>query len=166
MKYDELVDSAAAAVVTLAVVISILLLLSGCGHNTLTYMSGKRTELGVTMNAQGYPVFGYDSFEGEALAYVMKDNTLVNVAMSDNSETTANKEGIKDTPNKIKGLMIYTGSQTTGYDVDLAEAIAKYDVDKAKEVAAKKNVLVVDAKVKDGKLEVSDIELPTKNEAK
>ena len=53
MKYDELVDSAAAAVVTLAVVISILLLLSGCGHITLTYMSGKRTQLGVTMNAQG-----------------------------------------------------------------------------------------------------------------
>ena len=144
----------------------LIVLFSGCGHNTLTYMSGKRTEFGVTMNAQGYPVLGYDNFEGEALAYVMKDNTLVNVSMSDNSETTANKEGIKDTPNKIKGLMIYTGSQTTGYDVDLAEAIAKYDVEKAKEVANKKNVLVVDAKVKDGKLEVNEVKLPLNEEAK
>ena len=160
---DENIENALLAI---GAAVFLITLFCGCGHNTLTYMSGKRTELGVTMNAQGYPVFGYDNFEGEALAYVMKDNTLVNVSMSDNSETTANKEGIKDTPNKIKGLMIYTGSQTTGYDVDLAEAIAKYDVKKAKEVAAKKNVLVVDAKVKDGKLEVSDIELPTKNEEK
>lgn len=147
----------------LAVAALLVLFLTGCGHNTLTYMSGKRTELGVTMNAQGYPVFGYDSFEGEALAYVMKDNTLVNVSMTDNGATTATKEGVKDNPNKIKGLLIYTGSQTTGYDVDLAEAIAKYDVEKAKEVATKKNIPQIDASVKDGKLEINEVKLPIDN---
>lgn len=147
----------------LAIIAFFLLTLTGCGHNTLTYMSGKRTELGVTMNVQGYPVIGYDSFEGEALTYVMKDNTLVNVSMADNGSSTADKEGIKETPNKIKGLLIYTGSQNTGYDVDLVEAIAKYDVEKAKEVATKKNIPQIDATIKDGKLEIKEINLPINN---
>lgn len=146
------------------VIVLVLLALFGCGHNTLTYTSGESASVGVTMNSQGYPVFGYDKFNGEALVYAMKDNTLVNVSMTDTGNVNTTAAGIKDNPNKIKGLLIYTGSQTTGYDVDLAEAIAKYDVEAAKKTATKKNIPVVDASIKDGKLEVNKIDLPTTQE--
>ena len=160
---DESISNALLAVGT---AVFLIILFSGCGHNTLTYMSGESSKVGITMSEQGYPIAGYSSFNGEALVYAMKDNTLVNVSMSDAGSTDVNKTGIGVKPNKIKGMMIYTGSQTTGYDVDLAEAIAKYDVEKAKKVAEKKNVAVIDAKVKDGKLEVNEVKLPLNEEVK
>lgn len=127
-------------------------ILTGCGHNTVTYMSGDASKFGVTLSEQGYPVFGYSKFSGEAVAAVVKENTLVNVTMNDTSSSGITKDGVQDQPQKIKSLLMYTGNQTTGYDVDLVKALSAGDPTAAKEAADKKNIPVINASIKDGKV--------------
>lgn len=132
---------------------------SGCGHNAINYVNGDMTDIGITATPEGIPVLGLKRVSGENMTMVVKDNTLVNVSLTNGASVGDSQNGTGKT-NRVSGILMYTGDQTTGYDVDVVEAIAKYDVQAAKAVAAKKNAIYIEGKVKeDGTFVTTEMKL-------
>lgn len=133
--------------------------LCGCGHNAINYVNGDMTDLGITATPEGIPVFGFKRVSGENMTMVVKNNTLVNVSLTNGASAENGQSSVGKT-NRVSGILMYTGEQTTGYDVDLAKAIAQYDIDAAKQIAAKKSAVYVEGKVKeDGSFVATEIKL-------
>lgn len=85
--------------------------LTGCGHNVLTYSSGKYLNVGYD---PGTSKLGIQYVDGEQLTTVEKDNNTLTVEMSD----TLDVNGKVTT--KIAKITYEIKEQVTGTDVDLA----------------------------------------------
>lgn len=152
------------AIITLLIAVAALLALAGCGHNVANYTNGDHTAFGVTMTESGYPIFGFKRTSGENLTVAVKDNTLVNVSLENGAAASGGGESATSnatgSTSRVSGLLMYTGDQTTGYDVDMAKAVAEFDTQAAKKIAAKQNATFVDGKLdKNGKFVVTEVKL-------
>ena len=89
----------------------IAICLSGCGHNVLTYSTGKYLNLGVD---PGTNKMGVQYVDGEQVTVVEKDNAKLTVETKD----TLDAEGKQTT--RVSKIIYEIGEQVTGTDVDLA----------------------------------------------
>ena len=142
---------------------AVVMLAAGCGHNIVNYTNGDNTAFGVTVSESGYPIFGFKRMSGENLTAAVKDNTLVSVSLENGAAASGGKEAATAAAGqtaRVSGLLMYTGDQTTGYDVEMIEAIAGYDVEAAKAAAAKRNATWVEGKLdENGRLVVTEVKL-------
>jgi hypothetical protein len=89
-----------------------MLLLTGCGHNVLTFSSGKYLNLGVD---PGTNKMGVQYVNGEQITVVEKDNATLTVEMKD----TLDADGKKTS--KVSKITYEIKEQVTGSDVELAK---------------------------------------------
>jgi len=149
----------------LLVFVGVCLLLAGCGHNVVNYTNGEHFSIGITLSENGYPIFGAKRTNGENLTAAVKDNTLLNVSLengmnSSGGSTADQSANLTGKTNRMSGLLLYTGDQTTGYDVELAKTIAEKDVAAAKKILAKKNATYVEGKLdENGAFVVTEVKL-------
>lgn len=142
-----------------------LFALAGCGHNVVNYTNGEHFSMGITMSESGYPIFGVKRTNGENLTAAVKDNTLLNVSLengmdSSGGSTADQAANLTGKTSRLSGMLLYTGNQTTGYDVELAKTIAEKDVAAAKKILAKKNATYVEGKLdENGAFVVTEVKL-------
>lgn len=84
---------------------------TGCGHNVLTYSSGKYLNVGYD---PGTSKLGIQYVDGEQLTTVEKDNNTLTVEMSDTFDVNGK------VTTKIAKITYEIKEQVTGTDVDLA----------------------------------------------
>lgn len=89
------------------------LLLAGCGHNVLTYTTGKRLNVGVNPSTQEA---GFQYLDAEQITVVEKDNAKLTVELSsgvdDNGKSTT----------RVSKIVYEILEQATDADVKLEEA--------------------------------------------
>ena len=90
-----------------------MLFLAGCGHNVLTYTSGKRLNVGINPQTQEA---GFQYLDAEQITVVEKDNAKLTVELQD----VLDENGKKNT--KISKIIYEIKEQVTGSDVELASA--------------------------------------------
>lgn len=90
-----------------------MLFLAGCGHNVLTYTSGKRLNVGINPQTQEA---GFQYLDAEQITVVEKDNAKLTVELQD----VLDENGKKTT--KISKIIYEIKEQVTGSDVELASA--------------------------------------------
>jgi Holliday junction resolvasome RuvABC endonuclease subunit len=90
----------------------VAIMLSGCGHNVLSYSTGKYLNLGID---PGTNKLGIQYINGEQVTVVEKDNAKLSVETKDTLDT----DGKKTT--RISKIVYEIGEQTTGADVDLRQ---------------------------------------------
>ncbi len=95
------------------VLIVAMLFLAGCGHNVLTYTSGKRLNVGINPQTQEA---GFQYLDAEQITVVEKDNAKLTVELQD----VLDENGKKTT--KISKIIYEIKEQVTGSDVELASA--------------------------------------------
>jgi hypothetical protein len=86
------------------------LLLTGCGHNVLTFSSGKYLNFGVD---PGTNKMGVQYVNGEQITVVEKDNATLTVEMKD----TLDNDGKRT--QKVSKITYEIKEQITGSDVEL-----------------------------------------------
>ena len=86
-----------------------ILLLTGCGHNVLTFSSGKYMNIGFDPNTQ---TMGVQYINGEQITVVEKDNAILTVETKD----TMNADGKKTS--KVSKITYEIKEQITGSDVE------------------------------------------------
>lgn len=89
---------------------TVAMLLTGCGHNALTFTSGKRLNVGFNPQTQET---GFQYLDAEQITVVEKDNAKLTVELKD----TLDDSGKKTT--KISKIIYEISEQVTGADVDL-----------------------------------------------
>lgn len=89
---------------------TVAMLLTGCGHNVLTFTSGKRLNVGFNPQTQET---GFQYLDAEQITVVEKDNAKLTVELKD----TLDDSGKKTT--KISKIIYEISEQVTGADVDL-----------------------------------------------
>lgn len=89
----------------------ILLMLCGCGHNTLVFSTGKRLNVGINPNTFET---GIQYSDVEQITLVEKDNAILTVEMKDTLESDGKRTS------KVSKIIYEIKEQTTGADVDLA----------------------------------------------
>lgn len=87
-----------------------MLLLTGCGHNVLTFSSGKYLNFGVD---PGTNKMGVQYVNGEQITVVEKDNATLTVEMKD----TLDNDGKRT--QKVSKITYEIKEQITGSDVDM-----------------------------------------------
>ena len=97
-------------------VIGAMLLLTGCGHNVLTFSSGKYLNFGVD---PGTNKMGMQYVNGEQITVVEKDNATLTVEMKD----TLDNDGKRT--RKVAKITYEIKEQVTGSDVELARTAIK-----------------------------------------
>ena len=88
----------------------ILLFTAGCGHNVLTFTSGKRLNVGINPQTQEA---GFQYLDAEQITVVEKDNAKLTVELKDSIDDNGKKTA------KISKIIYEITEQTTGADVDL-----------------------------------------------
>ena len=87
-----------------------MLLLTGCGHNVLTFSSGRYLNFGVD---PGTNKMGVQYVNGEQITVVEKDNATLTVEMKD----TLDNDGKRT--QKVSKIIYEIKEQITGSDVEL-----------------------------------------------
>ena len=105
-----LYEKAACAFTAAVIVFLIFLICTGCGHNVLSYSTGKYLNLGVD---PGTNKLGIQYVNGEQVTVVEKDNAKLTVETKDNLDA----DGKKTT--RVSKIIYEIGEQITGADVDL-----------------------------------------------
>lgn len=95
-----------------AILTGLAVLLTGCGHNVLSYSNGKYLNLGIDPNTQK---LGIQYINGQHLTVVERENTTLTVKFSDTLDTNGNATST------ISEITYTVGDQVTGYTVDLEE---------------------------------------------
>lgn len=85
------------------------LLLSGCGHNVLTFTRGKRLNVGVNPQTQEA---GFQYLDAEQITVVERDNAKLTVEMKDVIDNNGKQTSI------VSKIIYEIKEQTTGADVD------------------------------------------------
>ena len=98
------------------IAMGVILLLTGCGHNVLTFSSGKYLNVGYD---PGTSKLGIQYVDGEQITTVEKDNSKLTVEMSD----TLDANGKVTT--KIAKISYEIKEQITGSDVEMETAKKK-----------------------------------------
>ena len=88
---------------------------SGCGHNVLTYTTGKRLNIGINPQTQET---GIQYLDAEQITVVEKDNAKLTVELSSGLD----ENGKKTT--RVSKILYEIKEQVTGADIDL-EAVKK-----------------------------------------
>lgn len=92
------------------IAMGVILLLTGCGHNVLTFSSGKYLNFGVD---PGTNKMGVQYVNGEQITVVEKDNAALTVEMKD----TLDADGKRT--QKVSKITYEIKEQITGSDVEL-----------------------------------------------
>jgi hypothetical protein len=92
------------------VVMGVLLLLTGCGHNVLTFSSGKFLNIGVDPNTGKT---GVQYINGEMVTVVEKDNATLKVDIEDSIDANGK------VTRKVSKITYEIKEQVTGSDVDM-----------------------------------------------
>jgi hypothetical protein len=87
-----------------------MLLLTGCGHNVLTFSSGKYLNLGVD---PGTNKMGVQYVNGEQITVVEKDNATLTVDIEDSIDASGK------VTRKVSKITYEIKEQITGSDVDM-----------------------------------------------
>lgn len=95
-----------------AILTGIVLLLTGCGHNVMSFSSGKYLNLGIDPNTQK---LGVQYINGEHITVVDRENCKIEVEMKDSLDA----DGQKTT--SVHKIIYTIGSQINGYTVELEE---------------------------------------------
>lgn len=90
--------------------------LTGCGHNVLTFSSGKYLNFGVDPNTGK---MGVQYVNGEQITVVEKDNAVLTVEMKDVLEADGKKTS------KVSKITYEIKEQVTGSDVELEQVKKK-----------------------------------------
>lgn len=85
--------------------ILIPILLTGCGHNVLTYSTGKYANVGIDPNTQKA---GVQYVDGEQITCVERDNAKLTVEIKDSLSADGSKTS------KISKIIYEIGDQSTG----------------------------------------------------
>ena len=83
---------------------------TGCGHNVLTYITGKKMNLG--FNPQTNEI-GVQYFDAEQISVIEKDNAVLTVELKDGLDA----DGKKTT--KVSKIVYEIKEQITGSDVEM-----------------------------------------------
>lgn len=89
-----------------------ILLLTGCGHNVLTFSSGKALNLGYDPNTGKA---GVQYMDAEQITVVEKDNAILTVEMEDSLDADGK------TTRKVSKITYEIKEQVTGADVELEQ---------------------------------------------
>lgn len=90
----------------------VLLLLTGCGHNVMSFSSGKYLNIGIDPNTQK---LGVQYINGEHITVVDRENCKIEVEMKDSMDADGKKTS------SVHKIIYTIGSQTNGYTVELEE---------------------------------------------
>lgn len=102
---------------------ALLLCLTGCGHNCVSYGKGFAVE--TTANPETW-TFGVSVRFGEIFTAAIKEKSKVTLTTSAKAAGTASdKSDLSDKSDTATTLTIETGDQVTGYVVDLEKAKAQ-----------------------------------------
>ena len=85
-------------------------LLSGCGHNVLTYTTGKRLNVGINPQTQEA---GFQYLDAEQITVVEKDNAKLTVELSSALDENGKKTS------RVSKIIYEIKEQITGADVEL-----------------------------------------------
>lgn len=96
--------------VTVIFAIALAVMIAGCGHNVLTYSSGKYLNVGVDPNTQK---MGVQYISGDLITAVEKDNAVLTVELKDGLDS----DGKKTT--KVSKIIYEIKEQITGSDVEM-----------------------------------------------
>lgn len=91
---------------------AVLLLLTGCGHNVMSFSSGKYLNIGIDPNTQK---IGVQYINGEHITVVDRENCKIEVEMKDSMDAEGKKTS------SVHKIIYTIGSQTNGYTVELEE---------------------------------------------
>ena len=111
-------------IVMFCVVVFMVSLFTGCGHNICTYSDG--IGLVTTINPETYS-FGLDFRYGKILQATVKDNSEVKLLANGQiknvvgSATSTSQDTAASAPAE---LLFKTGNQITGYEVELVKALS------------------------------------------
>lgn len=94
------------------IAMGVILLLTGCGHNVLTFSSGKFLNLGVDPNTGKT---GVQYVDGEQVTVVEKDNATLTVEIEDALDADGK------TTRKVSKITYEIKEQVTGADVELEQ---------------------------------------------
>jgi hypothetical protein len=92
------------------IAMGVILLLTGCGHNVLTFSSGKYLNLGVDPNTGKT---GVQYIDGEQVTVVEKDNATLTVDIEDSIDASGK------VTRKVSRITYEIKEQITGSDVDM-----------------------------------------------
>jgi hypothetical protein len=92
------------------IAMGVLLLLTGCGHNVLTFSSGKFLNIGVDPNTGKT---GVQYINGEMVTVVEKDNATLKVDIEDSIDANGK------VTRKVSKITYEIKEQVTGSDVDM-----------------------------------------------
>lgn len=92
------------------VLIVAMLFLAGCGHNVLTYTSGKRLNVGINPQTQEA---GFQYLDAEQITVVEKDNAKLTVELSSGLDENGKKTS------RVSKIIYEIKEQVTQADVDL-----------------------------------------------
>lgn len=92
--------------------VALALCAAGCGHNVLTYSSGKYLNFGIDPNTN---TAGVQYVNGEQITVVEKDNAVLTVETKDVLDNDGKRTS------KVSKITYEIKEQVTGADVELAE---------------------------------------------
>lgn len=91
-------------------IIAVAAFLSGCGHNVLTYTTGKRLNVGINPQTQEV---GFQYLDAEQITVVEKDNAKLTVELSSGLDENGKKTS------RVSKIIYEIKEQVTQADVDL-----------------------------------------------
>jgi heat shock protein HslJ len=91
-------------------IIAVAAFLSGCGHNVLTYTTGKRLNVGINPQTQEA---GFQYIDAEQITVVEKDNAKLTVELSSGLDENGKKTS------RVSKIIYEIKEQVTQADVDL-----------------------------------------------
>lgn len=100
----------------------ICLTMTGCGHSGMAYMKGRMFNTGYNPQTNA---IGFQWMDGESVMIGSKENTSLEIEMSDGTGATGSsntEKGAGVEVSTIAKIKYSTGFQVNGYVVDLAEA--------------------------------------------
>lgn len=96
--------------------VALAIMVSGCGHNVLTYSSGKYLNFGIDPNTN---TIGVQYVNGEQITVVEKDNAVLTVETKDVLDNDGKRT------QKVSKITYEIKEQVTGADVELETAKKK-----------------------------------------
>lgn len=109
-------------VVMFCMVVFVMVMLTGCAHNMVTYSDG--FGFVTTINPETYS-FGIDFHYGKILQATVKDNSEVKLSANGKVDTSSNASVSQGISASAPAELIFrTGNQITGYEVELVKLLS------------------------------------------
>lgn len=108
----KIFDTIVTAMLLGAIALMLVTALTGCGHNVMSFSSGKYLNLGIDPNTQK---LGVQYINGEHITVVDRENCKIEVEMKDSLDADGKKTS------SVHKITYTIGSQVNGYTVDLEQ---------------------------------------------